>query len=81
MTFAISTVHMAVAQLKPFNPILGETFQTKINDVMFYMEQTSHHPPIFNYYVKINNLPQDPRRKLQDLRIQRKRCINRCEQR
>jgi len=50
-TFAITTVHMAVAQLKPFNPILGETFQCKIADTQFFMEQTSHHPPIFNFYI------------------------------
>jgi len=50
-TFAMTTVHMAVAQLKPFNPILGETFQSKINDCQFYLEQTSHHPPIFNFYI------------------------------
>ena len=47
----MTTVHMAMAQLKPFNPILGETFQAKINDCLFYLEQCSHHPPIFNFYV------------------------------
>ncbi len=50
-TFALTTVHLAVAQLKPFNPILGETFQVKILDSLFYLEQTSHHPPIFNFYI------------------------------
>ena len=48
-TFVMTTVHLAVAQLKPFNPILGETFQVKIEDSMVYIEQTSHHPPIFNF--------------------------------
>jgi hypothetical protein len=38
--------------LKPFNPILGETFQTKIGDTEVYMEQTSHHPPVMNFYIK-----------------------------
>jgi hypothetical protein len=42
-------VHLAVPQIKPFNPILGETFQAKINDSNYYVEQTSHHPPIFNF--------------------------------
>jgi hypothetical protein len=42
---------MAVAQLKPFNPILGETFQAKIGESMYYVEQTSNHPPIFNFLV------------------------------
>ncbi len=45
----MTTVHLAVAQLKPFNPILGETFQAKVDDSMFYIEQTSHHPPILNF--------------------------------
>ena len=42
---------MAVAQLKPFNPILGETFQAKIDDCLYNLEQTSHHPPICNFLV------------------------------
>jgi len=42
-------VHLAVAQIKPFNPILGETFQAKIGNSNFYVEMTSHHPPIFNF--------------------------------
>jgi len=37
--------------LKPFNPILGETFQTKIGNTEIYIEQTSHHPPILNFYI------------------------------
>ena len=36
---------------KPFNPILGETFQAKVGDSMTYSEQISHHPPILYYYV------------------------------
>lgn len=49
--FAISKFHLSGSQLKPFNPILGETFQCKILDSKFYLEQTSHHPPISNFYV------------------------------
>jgi hypothetical protein len=41
--------------LKPFNPILGETFQTKIGNTNIYLEQTSHHPPILNFYVINDN--------------------------
>jgi hypothetical protein len=37
--------------MKPFNPILGETFQIKVGDANLYIEQTSHHPPILNYYL------------------------------
>jgi len=51
--FAISRIHLSVTQLKPFNPIWGETFQCKIGDTLLYMEQTSHHPPIYNFYVII----------------------------
>lgn len=40
---------------KPFNPILGETFQSKVGETLIYAEQTSHHPPILNYYVKNPN--------------------------
>ena len=34
---------------KPFNPIIGETFQATVGDTQCYSEQTSHHPPITNY--------------------------------
>lgn len=51
----MTTTHLAVAQLKPFNPILGETFQTDINGTKFYIEQTSHHPPIFNFLISGEN--------------------------
>ena len=37
---------------KPFNPILGETCQSSIGGIPFYMEQISHHPPISAYYMK-----------------------------
>jgi len=37
---------------KPFNPIIGETFQCQSGNSKFYSEQTSHHPPITHYYVK-----------------------------
>mmetsp|Transcript_16012 Transcript_16012/g.13990 ORF Transcript_16012/g.13990 Transcript_16012/m.13990 type:complete len:204 (+) Transcript_16012:61-672(+) len=36
---------------KPFNPILGETFEMKSNDWTFIAEQVSHHPPISACYV------------------------------
>jgi len=31
---------------KPFNPILGETYQGFIDGCPIYAEQISHHPPI-----------------------------------
>lgn len=35
---------------KPFNPILGETFQGFIDGCPVYAEQISHHPPITSIY-------------------------------
>ena len=32
---------------KPFNPLLGETFEYVTKDIKFYSETVSHHPPIF----------------------------------
>ena len=49
--FGLSQMDLSVTQLKPFNPILGETFQCKIGNTKLYIEQTSHHPPIFHFYV------------------------------
>jgi hypothetical protein len=37
---------------KPFNPILGETFQGYLKGIPIYYEQISHHPPISSYYMK-----------------------------
>lgn len=37
---------------KPFNPILGETFQAYLGGIPIYYEQVSHHPPISSYYMK-----------------------------
>lgn len=31
---------------KPFNPILGETYEFVSKDFRFVAEQVSHHPPI-----------------------------------
>lgn len=35
---------------KPFNPILGETFQGLIDGCPVYAQQISHHPPISSVY-------------------------------
>jgi len=37
---------------KPFNPILGETFQGIIDGCLVYGEQISHHPPISATFLK-----------------------------
>jgi hypothetical protein len=54
-SYYITLFHLSLALAKPFNPILGETFQAKIGNSSIYFEQTSHHPPIANYYVKNPN--------------------------
>ena len=51
VTFALTKLHLCVSQKKPFNPILGETFQCSIGKSKVYLEQTSHHPPRSNFYV------------------------------
>jgi oxysterol-binding protein 1 len=35
---------------KPFNPMLGETFELVTEDFRYLSEQVSHHPPISAYY-------------------------------
>jgi len=47
ITFAISGLHNTVHLKKPFNPILGETYQATFEDgTEVFCEQTCHHPPI-----------------------------------
>jgi len=50
ITFVISGLHATCSQEgKPFNPILGETYQAKYEDgTDVFCEQSSHHPPITN---------------------------------
>lgn len=40
---------------KPFNPILGETFECRIGGIPLYLEQISHHPPISAILMKTEN--------------------------
>jgi hypothetical protein len=51
-SYCVTAFHLNLNLMKPFNPILGETFQAKIGNSLVYLEQTSHHPPVSNYYVK-----------------------------
>jgi hypothetical protein len=37
---------------KPFNPILGETYQGEIGGIPVFVEQISHHPPISAFYMR-----------------------------
>ncbi|KAJ6255110.1 oxysterol-binding protein [Anaeramoeba flamelloides] len=50
ITFAVSCIHLSLTNSKPFNPILGETFQSNLsNGTTIFCEQTSHHPPASSY--------------------------------
>jgi hypothetical protein len=45
MAFVAGGVHFCVGQLKPFNPILGETYEATYPDgTQVFMEHVSHHP-------------------------------------
>jgi hypothetical protein len=46
----ISTMGLNMNGGKPFNPIIGETFQCQVGSTKIYYEQVCHHPPIFSYY-------------------------------
>eukprot|EP01094_Clydonella_sp_ATCC50884_P001341 TRINITY_DN11002_c0_g2_i4.p1 TRINITY_DN11002_c0_g2~~TRINITY_DN11002_c0_g2_i4.p1 ORF type:complete len:354 (+),score=95.46 TRINITY_DN11002_c0_g2_i4:30-1091(+) len=51
ITFAIAGLHnTATIPKKPFNPILGETWEAEMSDgTKLYLEQASHHPPVSNW--------------------------------
>lgn len=40
---------------KPFNPILGETFEYKTDKFEYLSEQVSHHPPVSACYCRGKN--------------------------
>ena len=46
ISFLLTTTLMYLNLEKPFNPILGETYQGFIAGCPVYLEQISHHPPI-----------------------------------
>ena len=46
----ISFLHLTTTQVKPFNPIIGETFQCRIGNLKLYLEQTVNHPITANFY-------------------------------
>lgn len=50
--FLTSVSPLELIMQKPFNPILGETFQCYLGGIPIYYEQISHHPPISAYYMK-----------------------------
>lgn len=40
---------------KPFNPLLGETFEMKTDQFEYLAEQVSHHPPVAACYCRGKN--------------------------
>jgi hypothetical protein len=50
ITLNISWCSLALSTQKPFNPILGETYQGFLNGCPLLMEQISHHPAIAYLY-------------------------------
>ncbi|KAG2377780.1 hypothetical protein C9374_008865 [Naegleria lovaniensis] len=62
IAFGIAGLHQMCVQKKPFNPILGETFEATFlhekdptKDIQLFVEQTSHHPPISSYEAQGHN--------------------------
>ena len=46
----ISFLHLTTTQVKPFNPIIGETFQCRIGNLKMFLEHTVNHPIAANFY-------------------------------
>ena len=46
----ISMLHISTIQTQPFKPVLGETFQCKIGNFVFYVENTQSEPLTNNFY-------------------------------
>lgn len=51
VTFGMSSIVLYMSLEKPFNPILGETYQGTINGCPIAVEQISHHPPICAFHL------------------------------
>lgn len=49
-SFGSSLIYLTME--KPFNPILGETYQAWVDGCPVYFEQISHHPPVAAYFMK-----------------------------
>lgn len=48
---SIGNILLYIDMAKPFNPILGETYQGFIDACPLYGEQISHHPPISSIFM------------------------------
>lgn len=53
VAFVIGGLRRQTSTLKPFNPILGETYQAQYSSgLQVYAEQISHHPPVSSWQVE-----------------------------
>lgn len=52
VAFNISAFIAELQMEKPFNPILGQTYQATIDGCPVFGEQISHHPPISAVFMK-----------------------------
>ena len=53
VTFSLSALFRSSEQLKPLNPMLGETYECEWKDgTKLYFEHTNHTPPISHFYIK-----------------------------
>ena len=53
IAFVLSGIYLCTSQNKPFNPILGETYQGSFADgTKIYCEHTCHHPPITHFLIE-----------------------------
>ena len=50
ITFMFTVSYLHFDSRKPFNPVLGETFQATVAGGSFTSEQICHHPPISAFY-------------------------------
>lgn len=56
VAFSLSTFSIVInREKKPFNPLLGETFEILTKDMKYISEQVSHHPPISAGYCETEN--------------------------
>ena len=53
VAFVIGGLRRQTSTLKPFNPILGETYQGQYGSgLRVFAEQISHHPPVSSWQVE-----------------------------
>ena len=56
IAFSLSALFRSSEQLKPLNPMLGETYQCEFEDgSKLFFEHTCHTPPISHFYLKSAN--------------------------